>query len=344
MMDKPRASNIELLRIISMLMIVVYHIINHGIVPRSGYYNMPVMLSVFENLVVFGVNLFVLISGYFLIKLTWKSFFNLMWMIAFYKLFHLSADTFILGVSHPWYEWVLKPLSGPMSGGGWFVDVYVLLMLISPMVNKLLQTISRKEYVFSLLILLVLDVGYGFLLNKHFDSYGYSLMHFIVMYFIGYGIGRYLHIPSGKIVFFLLGSLALTCMVSLLPVSVLYKLEGYNNPLVMFSSCCIFLLFANMKLAYNKMINFVAASMLPVYLIHEGGNVGATLYKMIGEWWISFSTPTFFMHILLFVIVLFSFAILIDQPRKWLAKYIVIPLARGGRNITTQFRERKRSI
>ena len=336
-MNRTRSSIIELLRVIAMLMIVVYHIINHGIVPKLGDANMPVMLSVLKNFVVYGVNLFVLISGYFLIKLSWKSFFNLMWIIAFYKLFHLCADTFILGIHHPWYEWVLKPLSGPISGGGWFVDVYVLLMMVSPLLNKLMQTITKKEYLCSVAILLVLDAGYGFVLNKHFDSYGYSLMHFIVMYFLGYGIGRYLHVPSGKIGLCLTGSLALTCIVTWLSVPVISKIDGYNNPLVILSSCCILSLFANMRLAYNKVVNYVAASMLPVYLIHDGGNVGAALFEMIGEWWISLSTFSFFMHILLFIIVLFSFAILIDQPRKWLAKCIVIPLARVGSHFTTRF-------
>ena len=62
-----------------------------------------------------------------------------MWIIVFYKLFHLIVDTTCLGIHHAWWEWIAKPLSGPVSGGGWFVDIYILLMLVSPMLNKLLS-------------------------------------------------------------------------------------------------------------------------------------------------------------------------------------------------------------
>lgn len=89
-----RKSNIELLRIVAMAMIVVYHVIIHGIAPTGILpKTIPPMLCA---PVIFGVNLFVLISGYFGIKLSWRSFLSLMYIIAFYKLFHLCADTFFL--------------------------------------------------------------------------------------------------------------------------------------------------------------------------------------------------------------------------------------------------------
>ena len=83
-----------------------------------------------------------LISGYFGIRLTWKSFFNFMWIFAFYKICHLFIDTVIFGVNHTIYEWLLKPISGVVSGGGWFVDVYILLMLVSPLLNRLLVVVK----------------------------------------------------------------------------------------------------------------------------------------------------------------------------------------------------------
>ena len=39
-----------------------------------------------------------------------------MWIIVFYKLFHLIVDTTCLGIHHAWWEWIAKPLSGPVSG------------------------------------------------------------------------------------------------------------------------------------------------------------------------------------------------------------------------------------
>lgn len=65
-------------------------------------------------------------------------------------------------IEHPIFEWILKPLSGPISGGGWFIDIYVLLMLISPLLNKLLSTLNQHDYWVGLGILSLLDIGYGF--------------------------------------------------------------------------------------------------------------------------------------------------------------------------------------
>lgn len=181
--NQERKSNIELLRIISMGMIVIYHVFVHGIAP-TGILSQTT-LSMLCIPVIFGVNIFVIISGYFGIRLSWRSFLSLMWIIAFYKLFHLCGDTFLLKIEHPIFEWILKPLSGPISGGGWFIDIYVLLMLISPLLNKLLSTLNQHDYWVGLGILSLLDIGYGFFLNKHFDAYGYSLLHFILLYYIG---------------------------------------------------------------------------------------------------------------------------------------------------------------
>ena len=77
-----------------------------------------------------------------------------MWIIVFYKLFHLIVDTTCLGIHHAWWEWIAKPLSGPVSGGGWFVDIYILLMLVSPTTNNLPQ-----KYILS-----------NYLLHQHFDT------------------------------------------------------------------------------------------------------------------------------------------------------------------------------
>lgn len=186
---KQRDSNLELLRIVAMSMIVIYHIFVHGISPV--YVGSHSILTVWYVPFIFGVNLFILISGYYGIRLSWKSFLSLMWIIVFYKLFHLIVDTTCLGIHHAWWEWIVKPLSAPASGGGWFVDIYILLMLVSPMLNKLLNGCSKGDLLKYSVIVLLLDMGYGFILNKHFDPYGYSLIHFVCLYIIGYGLKSY---------------------------------------------------------------------------------------------------------------------------------------------------------
>jgi len=68
-----RQSNIELLRIISILMIVIHHVLVHGI--YNAVNNST--LHFIDSFVIYGVNIFLLISGYFTINLKWKSVINL---------------------------------------------------------------------------------------------------------------------------------------------------------------------------------------------------------------------------------------------------------------------------
>ena len=321
-----RKSNIELLRIVAMAMIVVYHVIIHGIAPTGILpKTIPPMLCA---PVIFGVNLFVLISGYFGIKLSWRSFLSLMYIIAFYKLFHLCADTFFLKIEHPIFEWIAKPFSGPISGGGWFIDIYVLLMLSSPLLNKLLSVLNRHDYRIGLGILLLFDVGYGFLFHKHFDASGYSLLHFILLYYIGNGlqkISQKSYIASHRRRYLIILCITLTLSILLQGTQWDVRLAtSYSSPLVLVGAVCLFMFFYSLSISHNSIINWVASSMLPIYLIHEGGeNVSHWYYSQIGTWIKELSINEFIIHTILLIIILFIFAILIDQPRKWIWKLLL---------------------
>ncbi len=72
-MNNLRQSNIELLRIVAILFVICHHIIVHGL----KIYDMPIeaypWLYSFVNCICYvGVNVFILISGYFSIKFSWK--------------------------------------------------------------------------------------------------------------------------------------------------------------------------------------------------------------------------------------------------------------------------------
>jgi len=314
---KQRDSNLELLRIVAMSMIVIYHIFVHGISPV--YVGSHSILTVWYVRFIFGVNLFILISGYYGIRLSWKSFLSLMWIIVFYKLFHLIVDTTCLGIHHAWWEWIVKPLSAPASGGGWFVDIYILLMLVSPMLNKLLNGCSKGDLLKYSVIVLLLDMGYGFILNKHFDPYGYSLIHFICLYIIGYGLKSYQNVSvkdSWKVYILVVSCLLLANL--LFPDNhwIVKFSNSYASPFIVLGAIFLFLIFVRTNIAHHPFINFVAASMFPVYLIHEGGNVSKWYYATVEEWWTTLSISTFLLYTAGFIIALFVLTISVDQLRK----------------------------
>ena len=87
---KSRNSSIELLRILSIFFVLVGHTFGHGAhgeVPNAGY------------ILAFGIsiNVFMLISGYYGIKLRIKSFMGMVGMVMFYSIASTAVTYFLTG-------------------------------------------------------------------------------------------------------------------------------------------------------------------------------------------------------------------------------------------------------
>lgn len=324
-----RVSNFELVRIISMLMIVCHHVLVHGVQQVVGNHN--IVLWLLDNFVIFGVNIFLLISGYFTIKPTIKKFISLMWICSFYKIFHLLFWTFVLDTPQPILYWIAKPICVPFSTGGWFMDVFVLLFLISPIINKALNAMSKKEYVNGLLILSAINIIWGWILGDPVNPVGYSLMHFAYIYYIGYGCRLLTENESScnasnrrKYIMILAASIVATMILTIMTfyMDLLVKLSAYNNPLIILSSVMIFMLLIQGCQFYNKRVNFVAASMLPVYLIHDQGGVAAWYMELFKDAFINYGLQIFIVIAIALIASLFVFTVTIDQIRKKSSPFI----------------------
>lgn len=86
--NKMRESNFELLRIIAMMFIFVYHYINYGGILNVGSYTINKLIALFlYSGGRVGVNIFILIMGYFMInsKFKIKKVFKMMFQVFFYS-------------------------------------------------------------------------------------------------------------------------------------------------------------------------------------------------------------------------------------------------------------------
>lgn len=86
---KQRQTNIELLRIFSMLMVLVihYNVATNGQTTHDMVITEPwkaVGIACLKSLSFICVNCFIIISGYFGIKWKWKSLWNYLFQIAFW--------------------------------------------------------------------------------------------------------------------------------------------------------------------------------------------------------------------------------------------------------------------
>ena len=220
-----RERNFEVMRTWAMFSIVIYHCMCHGIGSDYAFdLQLPVSLFNFtfsDLILVIGsiaVNLYVLVSGYFLVNAKFKvSRIIRTWVSAFFYSVVITT-LFLLLSLEPWSIVTLGKSFFPLSTDAyWFVSQYIGLLILSPFLAMLVRQLSYRQYV-ALLIgmgLMVLSVIPDFPLGKRFSiSHGNSVWSFVYLFFIAGFIRLHLkRIPMGKLVVTVLG-LALLTMVS----------------------------------------------------------------------------------------------------------------------------------
>ena len=77
------------------------------------------------------------------------------------------------------------------TGEWWYMSVYFATMLVSPLLNKMVQSTSRREY-FMILCSFLITCSLLPLFNRNIEplgvNLGYSFIWFIVLYLTGAGL------------------------------------------------------------------------------------------------------------------------------------------------------------
>lgn len=292
-MNIKRQSNVELLRIIASLGVVMLHFnFTGGIDNTSGA--IKTVLLFLESLSISSVNIFLIIFGYF----SYKKF-----SISMIKPVNLLTQVvFVNLIFYIFYSLILFANSFDIHGlflsfvpNNYFIVFYIALYFLSPFINKLMSVLSsksRKIFVVDCLIIISL---YPFLVDllNYIATYfgyhindlstvtregaldGYTLVNFALMYIIGCFM-RYKQdeiTNMGKIKPFLMFSLAsfiifFSTFISIDNHFVPSLSLSYGNPIVIVQSVSIMLIFLNMDIKYNKAINKISKASLMCYLVH----------------------------------------------------------------------------
>lgn len=214
---KKRDANFELLRIISMMMIVMLHLLgnDHGnVLSKTQEFSAAwVVTWGLEALCTIAVNCYVLISGFFLVgnkesedidtngkpvKFRWRKALDICVTVWFY-----TVLLFIAGYAFGWVNLSksnLLHLVTPITGRTyWFVSVYLGLYILSPYLNKLIKNLSEaalKRLIFVAIALFSLLPTVLPVYDTFRSGGGTGLAWFIVLYLIAayvrlYGIGGF---------------------------------------------------------------------------------------------------------------------------------------------------------
>lgn len=268
MISNQRQSNIELCRIVSIILVMILHSTFNAIAREANEPSFPIYYI--SALSVIGVNVFVLITGYFSVTPKITSLFNMAFICFFWmllKIFGMMCFGDRINFQQLDYQRFYF-----ITDSNWFIPCYIGLMFMSPILNAFCSIANKRQLLGGALSLVIVQVWFDLLPpypNLRLGSHeGYSFFSFGVIYLIGrairlYGLPRWL--SKYSLFLYLVGSL-LTALLTF-KINALNIIFAYNSPLVIFSAISFFAFFLKKKLDSN-IINYLAKSTLAALLGH----------------------------------------------------------------------------
>lgn len=268
----------ELLRIIATLMILMLHfsgwLLSLADVHSYWYGGTPMAITraTLNSISYIGVVLFVLISGYFSIRPKSRSLLNLFTCLAFCYVGTYLLNCGVTGDAVFQHHRLLRSLM-VFSHDNWFIQCYLFLMLLSPILNTFVGKVSEKSLLVYILIFMAFAFYFGCVQDAkwfHFNE-GYSVNTMIIVYLIGryirlYGEDKLGNVVSWKIaIVWVIGTILMGVCKLFAPEYGVYW--TYCSPFHIVTAVAFFLLFTRIHFQSN-IVNWIGASCLAVYILH----------------------------------------------------------------------------
>lgn len=245
--NKGRNSGIELLRILSLLLIFWMH-------GAASFHDntvgavFDILISVIGNM---GVACFILISGYYGIRLNIKKMMHLECMLIFFSWFALLMQ--IVWKTPLGGEAIVSYLLPVIGKQSWYFTCYFALAFLSPFLNEMVEKMGERRLRQLLVTMLVIFSGVTtvFFFDINEDG-GKGIVHMTMLYLIG----RYLAVYQAKRSFEtkkLAKALFVISGINFLLNTALYVLSGSvqnryardNSLFTIIQAICVFLIFRN---------------------------------------------------------------------------------------------------
>lgn len=325
MNNKTRSSNLELLRIILILMIITLHYFHANIGGLFGNVETNTLnyyISHFiEALCICAVNTFIIITGYFSYKkesIKIAKVLKLIFLMAFYGL--LIAIIYIICTHTPLSINTLK-IVFVSTFSRWFVIIYTILYLLIPFINKLINNLDEKQLKTLLIInFFVFYFLYTFINKATMVDKGYGIVNFINLYLIGAYIRKYKDQPIKKAYCFIV---YLVCAIFTTIFSFFAgRAYDYATVFNLIGAIALFCLFKEIKIKDSKFINKLSSYTFAVYIIHENKLFSQFLYRNIFHTQLYWNNNMMILHLIISVIGIYLLCVLIESIRSILLKRI----------------------
>lgn len=322
---KVRDSNMELLRLLAMFLVLVVHA-NFRALPRPDSLQIAtnttsaLLQFMTEGFAIVAVDVFVLLSGWYGIKMKFSRLAEMGFQILFFGLLGIG----ICAVYDP--ANLESKVLGRLflaDGGYWFVKSYVVLFVFAPVINAFISSADRKTFRNVLIAFFAFEFAYDWLSEgTSWLRGGYSFPSFMGLYMLARYVRLYKPAFSRFSKWADLG--IYLCAVVFLTFAVCYlrykgvkagALYYYDCPVVMAGALYLLLFFSKLPVFKNKVINWLAISCLAVYLTQSSNFISCYYDEFILHW---FETETRLMFIIYtgcFIFAVFICSLLIDKVR-----------------------------
>ena len=335
-----RNSGIELLRILSMLVIIAHHyVVNSGVLGIIDQQNTITSSSVFAMLFgcggKTGINCFVLITGYFMCtsNITMRKFLKLLGEIEFYRV--MIYLLFVCSGYQPFdVASLIKTMLPVKDISTAFTSAYLVFFLFIPFLNILIHGMNKKQH----LKLMGLLVG----VYSIWGSLGFNVsFNYVTWFSVLYVIAAYIRLYplpcfEKKNLWATLSVVSIiiswASVVALMFVAQktgrilswsYFFVNDCNKVLALITGLCTFMFFKNLHF-YSKSVNAISAASFGVLLIHANSDVMRLwLWKDVLNNVEVYGTDVMFIHAFLAVIGIYVISTVIDMLR---IKFIERPL------------------
>lgn len=291
---RQRLSNLELYRIVVMLLIVAHHYVQlSGLMePGSPLFDNPLSanslyLYLFGMWGKTGINCFLLITGYFMCtsNISWRKYLKLyLWIITY----RIALTLVFVGVGTETLSLktlgLLLPFVNVRSDN--FTSAFMAWWLFIPFLNVLVNHLSRKLHLYLIVLLLLFFSLYASApaaLQIHIESNPicwFSTLYVIASYIRKYPENLY---RSSSVSFWCITSLVLILIASVSVVAQVWTgarlgrgiypysfVEDSFKPLALMIAVSTFLWFKNIRMGYSRIINILGGVSFGVLLLHSG--------------------------------------------------------------------------
>lgn len=337
--EKKRNYAMDVLRIISMLMIISLHFFtyNPALDDVAVFSASGILIRILRSISAISVNCYILITGYFLMKsrFSLKKIFRLVAEVWIYSVFIYCLLVLEGSVNLSIMD-MIRVLTPSLTREYWFVTSYLGAYLFSPLLRIILTSLDKKLHAAMVIVGFFLFVVYYniffFCDNLNFGG-STGIVWFIYLYICGSYIYRFdtSEVKSNIRNYILCAVISLG---SQLPFLLVYKVSGksiflqgstifdsvYNSVFVFLSSILFFKIFTSVKLELNsffarKIVRFLTKGSFAVYLIHDNKYMRNYLWGHLALN-VSDNPLIFVLYWLLTIILIYILCSIIDVLRQ----------------------------